>query len=47
MIKITGLDEMVRKLDTLQRRAQSISGPVHFDDLFPPEFVPVFGFQIN
>jgi hypothetical protein len=38
-IKITGLDEFQRKLDTLQRRAENVSGPVPFDELFPPEFV--------
>jgi hypothetical protein len=38
-IKITGLDAFREKLNTLQRRAQSASGPVQFDDLFPPEFM--------
>jgi len=38
-IKITGLDEFRRKLETLQRRAQNVSGPVPFDELFPPEFM--------
>jgi hypothetical protein len=38
-IKITGLDDMRRKLETLQRRAASLSGPVAFEDLFPPEFM--------
>jgi hypothetical protein len=38
-IKIAGLDEMRRKLETLQRRAASLSGPVAFEDLFPPEFM--------
>jgi hypothetical protein len=39
MIRITGLDEMRRKLQTLQRRLQSLNGPVPFEDLFPPEFM--------
>jgi hypothetical protein len=38
-MKITGLDEFRRKLEKLQRRAQNISGPVPFDELFPPEFM--------
>ena len=38
-IKITGLDEMRRKLETLRRRAENLSGPVPFEDLFPPEFM--------
>jgi hypothetical protein len=38
-IKIKGLDEMRRKLETFQRRAQNLSGPVAFEDLFPPEFM--------
>ena len=38
-IKITGLDEFRRKLDRLSRNAQNVSGPVAFDDLFPPEFM--------
>lgn len=37
--KMTGFDEMKRKLETLQRRAQSLNGPVPFEDLFPPEFM--------
>jgi hypothetical protein len=37
--KVTGLDEVRAKLDTLQRRAQNASGPVPFEDLFPPEFM--------
>lgn len=38
-IKITGLDEFQRKLERLSRNAQNVSGPVTFDDLFPPEFM--------
>ena len=38
-IKITGLDEVRRNLDALQRRMQNLSGPVAFEDLFPPEFM--------
>jgi hypothetical protein len=38
-IKIRGLAEFRRKLDTLQRRAQNLNGPVPFEDLFPPEFM--------
>ena len=37
--KMTGLDEMLKKLETLQRRAQNLDGPVPFEDLFPPEFM--------
>lgn len=37
--KMTGLDEMRKKLENLQRRAQNLNGPVPFDDLFPPEFM--------
>jgi hypothetical protein len=37
--KMTGLDELQKKLETLQRRAQSLNGPVPFEDLFPPEFM--------
>ena len=37
--KIDGLDELSRKLQDLQRRAENLSGPVNFDDLFPPEFM--------
>jgi hypothetical protein len=39
LIKITGLGEMQRKLERLQRRAQNLSGPVPFEELFPPEFM--------
>ena len=38
-IKITGLDELKRQLETLKRNAQNLSGPVAFEDLFPPEFM--------
>jgi hypothetical protein len=38
-IKIEGLDEIRQKLEALQRRAQNLSGPVAFEDLFPPEFM--------
>jgi hypothetical protein len=38
-VKITGLNEFRRSLQTLSRRAQNLSGPVEFDDLFPPEFM--------
>ena len=38
-IKITGLDDMRRRLETLRRRAANLSGPVAFEDLFPPEFM--------
>lgn len=38
-IRITGLDEFRRKLERLSRNAQNVSGPVAFDDLFPPEFM--------
>jgi hypothetical protein len=38
-IKISGLDEMRRKLERLQHRAQNLSGSVPFEDLFPPEFM--------
>jgi hypothetical protein len=38
-LKITGLDELQRKLATLQRRIENASGPVPFEDLFPPEFM--------
>jgi len=38
-IKISGFDDFRRKLETLQRRAQNVSGPVPFEDLFPPEFM--------
>ena len=37
--KIKGLDELQRNLRDLERRAQNVSGPVTFDDLFPPEFM--------
>jgi hypothetical protein len=37
--KMTGLDEIRKKLENLQRRAQNINGPVPFEDLFPPEFM--------
>src|SRR5919108_673746 len=36
--KLKGLDDMQRKLETLKRRANNLSGPVRFEDLFPPEF---------
>jgi hypothetical protein len=41
MIKfqMTGLEETLKKLETLQRRAQNLNGPVPFEDLFPPEFM--------
>jgi hypothetical protein len=39
MFKIEGLDELRRNLSKLQRRAENLSGPVKFDDLFPPEFM--------
>ena len=38
-LKMTGLDEMRNKLETLQRRAKNLNGPVPFEDLFPPEFM--------
>jgi hypothetical protein len=38
-IKVTGMDEFSRKLETLQRRAANVSGQVPFDELFPPEFM--------
>jgi len=38
-IKLTGLNELRRKLDDLQRRAENLNGPVAFGDLFPPEFM--------
>lgn len=38
-VKITGLDELRRKFETLKRRAQNVSGPVALEDLFPPEFM--------
>lgn len=37
--KLEGFDDMRRKFDTLQRRANNLSGPVAFEDLFPPEFM--------
>lgn len=37
--KIDGLDELTRNLQNLRRRAENLSGPVKFDDLFPPEFM--------
>jgi hypothetical protein len=37
--KLEGFDDMRRKLETLQRRASNLSGPVAFEDLFPPEFM--------
>jgi hypothetical protein len=37
--KLEGFDDMRRKLETLQRRANNLSGPVGFEDLFPPEFM--------
>ena len=37
--KMTGLDEMKRKLERLHRRARSLNGPVPFEELFPPEFM--------
>jgi hypothetical protein len=37
--KIEGLDELNRNLQDLQRQAENLSGPVKFDDLFPPEFM--------
>lgn len=37
--KLDGFDDMRRKLDTLRRRANNLSGPVAFEDLFPPEFM--------
>lgn len=37
--KIEGLDELNRNLQELQRQAENLSGPVKFDDLFPPEFM--------
>ena len=37
--KITGLDEVQHALEALQRRVLSLSGPVAFEDLFPPEFM--------
>ena len=37
--KLQGFDDMRRKLATLQRRANNLSGPVAFEDLFPPEFM--------
>jgi hypothetical protein len=37
--KLEGFDDMRRKLDTLKRRANKLSGPVAFEDLFPPEFM--------
>jgi hypothetical protein len=36
---MTGLDEVWKKLRTLQRRAKNLSGPVLSEDLFPPEFM--------
>ncbi|MGV3518725.1 hypothetical protein [Luteitalea sp.] len=39
MIRITGLDEMQRRLNDIQRRAENLSGSVSFDELFPPEFM--------
>ena len=38
-IKITGLDEVQRNLENLQRRAENLNGPVPFSELFPPEFM--------
>jgi hypothetical protein len=38
-MKIKGIEEMQKKLEALQRRAQNLSGPVAFEDLFPPEFM--------
>jgi hypothetical protein len=38
-IRITGLDEMQRKLANLARRAENASGSVAFEELFPPEFM--------
>ena len=37
--KLHGFDDLKRKLDTLRRRANNLSGPVAFEDLFPPEFM--------
>ena len=38
-VKLHGFDDMRRELETLQRRAGNLSGPVAFEDLFPPEFM--------
>lgn len=37
--KLEGFDELSRNLQDLQRRAENLTGPVKFDDLFPPEFM--------
>jgi hypothetical protein len=37
--KMTGIEEVRRSLETLQKRAQILKGPVPFDELFPPEFM--------
>ncbi|MCG3776279.1 MAG: hypothetical protein JW395_3132 [Nitrospira sp.] len=39
MIRITGLDDLQRNLQKIERRAKNLSGEVSFDDLFPPEFM--------
>jgi hypothetical protein len=41
MFKITGLDEMQRKVKELERRLQSLDGTHSepMEDLFPPEFM--------
>ncbi len=33
------MDDLRRNLNALSRRASSLSGPVAFEDLFPPEFM--------
>ena len=44
MLKITGLDEMQRKLKDMERRLRSLDGThnVSMKDLFPPEFMQKF-----
>lgn len=37
--EIKGLDEIERAFDDLARRAENLSGPVKFSELFPPEFM--------
>jgi hypothetical protein len=37
--KLDGFDDMRQKLEALRRRADNLSGPVAFEDLFPPEFM--------
>jgi hypothetical protein len=37
--KLTGLDEVRRRLAEAQQRLESLSGPLSFEELFPPPFM--------